>query len=216
MILSLLAQAVPRLTSPLPREAKAVSRVLSTSAQLSSDVAMASEEMAPEEVDELILRIAQERDLGALKKIHHHFMPKLMAYMLRTLDDQVSAKEASTEAMTRIWKEASVFRRSGKDGLAWIFTIARDVRLEATGRRKRPHYASGDEVVRAGSNFEIVQCDRSAADHRKAVKSYREDEAEILRMSYCEDMSISNIAATLNMSLETVRSRVRVACKKLL
>ncbi|KAE8236936.1 hypothetical protein A4X03_0g9273 [Tilletia caries] len=101
---------------------------------------------------------------------------------------------------------------------SWIFTIARNQRIDAFRREKRPTFDPSDpafvpdDVPPADVEFE----GRQEADRlRRAMETLPPEQLELLKMSFYREASHSTIAAELGLPMGTVKSRIRLAFAKL-
>jgi RNA polymerase sigma-70 factor (ECF subfamily) len=163
-------------------------------------------------------RIAQTRDIDAFEELYRHFTPKVRAYMLKVTRDVAMAEELAQEALAAVWRKAGQFDPERGQASTWIFTIARNMRIDALRRGPRPDFDEGDPML---SPEAIEPADVSyqrfqEAEHvRAAISELKSDQLQVLRMSYFEDMTHSAIARALNIPIGTVKSRIRMACEKL-
>ncbi|MDW5315859.1 sigma-70 family RNA polymerase sigma factor [Rhizobium sp. PL01] len=170
------------------------------------------------EITRLLTAVAERGDVDAFEMLYNHFMPKIRAYMSKIGGKGISAEEMAQEAMLKVWKKAKLFDPERGQASTWIFTIARNVRIDALRRGPRPDFDPNDPA--------FVPDDTPAADTaldrfqeaerlRAAMASLRPDEVKALKLSFFEDMTHPDIAATLGIPIGTVKSRIRNACLKL-
>ena len=99
-----------------------------------------------------------------------------------------------------------------------IFTIARNLRIDAFRREKRPEFDPTDpafvpdDVAQADAGLDALQASEQL---HQAIAALPEEQAALLKLSFFEDQSHSAIATRLNLPLGTVKSRMRLAFDKL-
>jgi RNA polymerase sigma factor (sigma-70 family) len=136
--------------------------------------------------------------------------------MLKVRDRQV-AEELMQETMASVWSKAAQFDPERGQVSAWIFTIARNVRIDFY-RRRRPQFDVNDPVFVADAappadeEFEQKQ---DAKLLREAMATLPQEQIEVLRKAFFEDVSHSVIADELGLPIGTVKSRIRLAFAKL-
>lgn len=163
-------------------------------------------------------RVAQAHDRTAFAALFSHFAPRIKAYLMRSGSDPVSAEEFAQEAMMTVWRKADSFDPSQASVATWIFTIARNKRIDAFRRTNRPELDPEDPMLRPVA--ETQQDDRIAADQaseaiQKAMDTLPEEQVHMLKMAFFEDKAHSEIADETGLPLGTVKSRLRLAMGKL-
>lgn len=166
----------------------------------------------------LIQMVGTKRDVGAFETIFRHFAPRVRAYMARLSADAQTAEETMQETMIAVWNKAGQFDPSKGALSTWIFTIARNHRIDAFRREKRPEFDPNDpvfvpdEIVQADAK---IQAKQASQQLHEAMAKLPEEQIALLKLSYFEDHSHSAIATKLNIPLGTVKSRMRLAFEKL-
>ena len=110
-------------------------------------------ERNPEVLAVLIARVAQKRDRDAFRALFHHFALRLKAFFLRRGLEDGSADGLAQETMLRIWHRAAQFDPFRAAPSAWVFGIARNLRVDTLrfkrGRSPDLDDLSHDEARRA-------------------------------------------------------------------
>jgi RNA polymerase sigma-70 factor (ECF subfamily) len=168
--------------------------------------------------DGLVLAVARERDRAAFAALFRHFAPRVKAYLIRLGCDGARAEELMQDAMIMVWRRADSFDPARASAATWIFTIARNKRIDATRRERRPLLDPEDPALApapADTPEGSALRRREAEDVRRALLTLPADQAELVRLSYFEDKPHSAIAATTGVPLGTVKSRLRLALARL-
>lgn len=165
-----------------------------------------------------IARVAERQDRSAFAVLFRYFAPRIKAYMMRSGSDDTSAEEFAQEAMVMVWRKAGSFDPAQASAATWIFTIARNKRIDAFRRTNRPELDPNDPLLQPAA--EQMQDDRVAEDQtagalEQAMRDLPSEQAELLRLAFYEDMAHSEIAAETGLPLGTVKSRLRLAIGKL-
>ncbi|WP_210204703.1 sigma-70 family RNA polymerase sigma factor [Mycoplana dimorpha] len=167
---------------------------------------------------ELLCAVGSRRDIDAYEVLFRHFAPRVKAYMARMGGDSQLAEELMQETMIAVWNKADRFDPSKGAASTWIFTIARNLRIDAFRREKRPEFDPSDPAFvpddMAPADAELDAREASEQLH-EAIAALPEEQAALLKLSFFEDQSHSAIAARLNLPLGTVKSRMRLAFDKL-
>src|SRR3974377_1748732 len=85
----------------------------------------------------LISAIAMRQDRTAFAELFEYFAPRIKAFMLRSGGGEAKAEEGGEETMRTVWKKAALFDPASSGAAAWIFTIARNLRIDAHRRDQR-------------------------------------------------------------------------------
>ncbi len=172
----------------------------------------------PTKINALMSAVAERQDIDAYEVLYNHFVPKVRAYMSKIGSDRTFADEMAQEAMLTVWRKARLFDPGRGQASTWIYTIARNIRIDALRRGPRPTFDPNDPAFVPEDEVSAdVALDRQQdADRlRVAMASLKPDEVKTLRMSFFEDMTHPVIAETLGIPIGTVKSRIRNACLKL-
>ncbi len=163
-----------------------------------------------------ISAIAARRDRQAFALLFAHFAPRLKSFFLRSGADSGLAEELAQETLLAVWRKAALFDPERAQLSTWIFTIARNLRIDARRRDRDPQklaeFFSG--VPEPLPSDHLLSAERCAQVHA-AMKQLPADQAEALRLSFFEDRPHSEIAGLLGLPLGTVKSRVRLAMARL-
>ncbi|MFD1329053.1 sigma-70 family RNA polymerase sigma factor [Mycoplana ramosa] len=167
---------------------------------------------------ELLRAVGARRDIDAYETLFRHFAPRVKAYMARMGGDSQLAEELMQETMIAVWNKADRFDPSKGAASTWIFTIARNLRIDAFRRERRPDFDPDDPAFvpddMAPADAELDAREASEQLH-EAIAALPAEQAALLKLSFFEDQSHSAIAARLNLPLGTVKSRMRLAFDKL-
>jgi RNA polymerase sigma factor (sigma-70 family) len=168
----------------------------------------------------LIDRVASTADREAFRLLFDNFAPKIKGFMIKNGLDCETAEEIAQETLILVWRKASLFNPATNGAAAWIFTIARNVRIDIVRRSSRvgKTLQSGNVDLQDGvaESVEVSLLDREDAKRiTKALIALPEDQSIVLKMAFFEDRAHSEIADRLGIPLGTVKSRIRLAMKRL-
>ncbi len=167
---------------------------------------------------DLLQRVAEHSDADAFAELFETYAPRVKSYMMRQGADPNTAEELAQETLLTVWRKAGLY--SGEKGSAttWIFTIARNLRIDRL-RRETPWQELPEGRDEEPSNDippdeAVSQRERSARVH-EALQSLPKDQYEVVILSYLEGLSHSEIAERIGLPLGTVKSRMRLAYQKI-
>lgn len=176
---------------------------------------------APEDqpsMEELMLAVRSRRDVDAFEVIFKHFAPRVKAYMAKLSADTQTAEELMQETMIAVWNKADQFDVAKGALSTWIFTIARNQRIDAVRRARRPEFDPTDPAFvpdeEQPADLRIAER-QSASQLRAAMADLPKEQSTLLELAYFEESTHSAIAKKLNLPLGTVKSRLRLAFNKL-
>ena len=168
----------------------------------------------------LIAEVALRRDREAFRRLFEFFAPRIKGYLRRTGSSEAEAEEIAQDAMVALWRKADRFDPATSGAVAWIYTIARNLRIDAVRRGRRTERMLQD--VEAEYRPEPVESTETAFGRSQeaervelALQRLPAQQSEIIRLSFLEERPHSEIAGLLGIPLGTVKSRVRLAMNRL-
>lgn len=165
-----------------------------------------------------IQAIAADRDIEAFNLLFQAFAPRVKAYGLRLGASPEVAEDLVQEVMVAVWRKAHTFDRAKAAASTWIFTIARNKRIDGIRREKRPELDPNDPWFQpepeatADRHIEHNRLKQWMDEHIRGLPNVQSD---ILRRAFFDDQTHSAIAEELGVPIGTVKSRIRLALKKL-
>lgn len=165
----------------------------------------------------LIQAVAVDRDRAAFSQLFEYFAPRLKAYLMRAGAPAAAAEDFAQNAMLTVWRKADLFDPSRAGAATWIFTIARNSRLDGLRREARqaalPDFELAPEAPERPD--ELLSGAEEAARLTTAMRELSPDEVTVLRLAFFKGDAHSEIARALDLPLGTVKSRIRKAMIKL-
>ncbi len=170
--------------------------------------------------NDLIEAVALRRDRSAFAELFHHFAPRLKAFGLRSGAGADAAEEMAQETMISVWRRAETFDRSRAAASTWIFTIARNKRIDLIRRTAKPILDAEDFLlINPGTVSEAADGAAIAMQSQEQIRellTYLPAEQKlVLEKAFFEDKTHNVIADELNLPLGTVKSRIRLALGRL-
>ena len=173
---------------------------------------------APPTPEDLMAAVAERRDREAFAELFELFGARVRSYLMRQGADRATAEDLMQDVMLTVWHRAPQFDRSKASFSTWVFTIARNRRIDKLRRARRPEIDPEDPVlVREPEDApdDVVETKQKSIRLHAAIKALPEEQEKLLRLVYFEDKSHSVIAEELEIPLGTVKSRLRLAMSKL-
>ncbi|HWC64195.1 MAG TPA: sigma factor, partial [Rhizomicrobium sp.] len=102
-----------------------------------------------DEYSRAILAVAGSRDRDSFRVLFHYFAPRVKGYLMRRGMSASQADELAQETMLMVWRKAGQFDPGRAAASTWIFTIARNLRIDQLrrGTRMPDDYYPGEEPV---------------------------------------------------------------------
>lgn len=165
----------------------------------------------------LLLAVAREGDRGAFAALFLHFAPRLKSTLQRAGIAAAAAEEMAQEAMLAVWRKAGQYDPARASAAAWIFAIARNLRIDALRRSRLalPPIDVSDEAAPVPLADAVIVAGERSKRLRAALDRLPPEQLALLQMTYFEERTQSEIEAALGVPLGTVKSRLRLAMGKL-
>ena len=167
---------------------------------------------------EAVLAIARHGDRAAFARLFEYFAPRVKAYLMRLGADDGAAEDLMQDVMLTVWRRAPTYDPALAGVSTWVFTIARNRRIDVLRRGRRPpldmleREIQPEAPIAADSAVAAQEWEKKIA---AAIATLPPEQSQMLRLAYFEDRSHSDIAAALNLPLGTVKSRLRLAIGRL-
>ena len=166
----------------------------------------------------LLVCVGRDRDKEAFARLFAHFAPRVKSFLLKIGTDINLAEEIAQEAMIMVWRRAETYNPHQSGASTWIFTIARNKRIDRLRRENRPVADVTDPAFAADApelgDF-VVMRKQEDEKIRHALKNLPEEQAKMIFSAYYEEKSHREIADESGIPLGTVKSRIRLALNRL-
>lgn len=174
--------------------------------------------MEREQQAELMAAVATAGDKAAFARLYEHFAPRLKAYLMRLGSPDDVAEDLMQESLVNAWRHARRFDPRQASVATWLYTIARNRRIDRLRREKRPAFDPDDPALVPDPvplPDQALDTADSESRLRAALQSLPQDQAHLLKLAFFSDLSHSDIAAREALPLGTVKSRIRLALARL-
>ncbi|WP_295799175.1 sigma-70 family RNA polymerase sigma factor [uncultured Microbulbifer sp.] len=192
--------------------------------QRTNGIKVQSEHNRDDDWSTLLLLVGSKRDRAAFERLFHHFAPLIKGFHYSRSHQAMSpeaADELVQEVMFRVWRKAPSFDARKASASTWIYTIMRNCRIDYLRRNSRHLTESDIEVddiwdeTPDSQPFAVLQQRRNERDIAEGLRNLPAEQSHVLEKAYMEGKSHSEISQELGLPLGTVKSRVRLALKKL-
>jgi len=166
----------------------------------------------------LIRALAEAADREAFATLFGYFAPRVKAWMMRSGASDMSAEELAQETMLAVWRKAALYDPARAGPATWIFTIARNLRIDALRKERHPDTLLPDPAEMAEEaprGDRILETNEREGRVARAMAILSPEQAEVIRMAFFQDKPHSEIERDLGIPLGTVKSRLRLAMARL-
>ena len=165
---------------------------------------------------EHLSQIQLHQDKKAFAELFSYFGPRVKAFLIKSGASPSMAEECTQEVMATLWHKAHLFDPSRASVATWIFTIARNKKIDALRKQRRPE----PEDLQWGPKSEpeasdILALQQDANQLTLAMTALPSQQRDLIKKAYFGELSHSEIAAETGLPLGTIKSRLRLALSKL-
>ncbi|WP_394340289.1 MULTISPECIES: sigma-70 family RNA polymerase sigma factor [Meridianimarinicoccus] len=161
-------------------------------------------------------RIRADRDETAFVTLFQYFAPRVKGFLMKSGASNTMAEECAQDVMATVWQKAHLFDPTRASVATWIFTIARNRKIDMLRRQRRPEpddlaWGPEDEPDQA----DILVLQQESERLAEALKALPEKQRVLVERAYFGDLSHGEIAAETGLPLGTIKSRIRLALERL-
>ncbi len=167
--------------------------------------------MDKKELEKLMAKITADRDEMAFSNLFDFMAPKINSYYLQNGLVADNAEELTQEVMSAIWSKSSQYDSSKSAVSTWIYTIARNKKVDFYRKNSAVGYNEEDirEFLYHDSNSDKI-AENEIKDQVKRINlELDSNQRKMIKMNFFENKSHKKIAEELEIPLGTVKSRIR-------
>lgn len=160
--------------------------------------------------------IRDRQDQAAFAELFRHFAPRVKAFLMKSGSTAEFAEECTQDVMATLWRKAHMFDGSKASVSTWIFTIARNRKIDLIRKDRRPEPEEITWGPESEPNAADVMSQQEDSDKLSvALAKLPEKQRKLIERAYFGDLSHSEIAAETGLPLGTIKSRIRLALDRL-
>ncbi len=162
----------------------------------------------------MAVRDHQDRDAFAL--LFRHFAPRIKGFLMKSGASPTLAEECAQDVMATLWQKAHLFDPARASVATWVFTIARNRRIDALRKARRPEPEDlpwGPEAEQ--DQHDALEMQQETDRLGAALAQLPQKQRDLIERAYYGDLSHSEIAAETGLPLGTIKSRIRLALERL-
>lgn len=163
-----------------------------------------------------VTSIAQHGDQKAFAEVFRHFAPRVKAFLIKSGADEGLAEECMQDVMATLWHKAHMYDPSRASVATWIFTIARNRKIDLLRRYARPEPEDlpwGPEET--PDQADVIALHQESTKLADAIRKLPPKQRDLIERAYFGDLTHSEIAAETGLPLGTIKSRIRLALERL-
>ena len=184
----------------------------------SKEVGLKVESVYRDEQSRWIVAVAESRDKKAFKRLFTYFAPRIKGFCQNNGSTSDRAEEVVQEAFVNIWRKTNLFDPKKASAGAWIFAIARNARIDLIRKENRPEADTTDPFFEQNepvSPLAVLETERKSKLLRGFVRDLPAEQQQVLKLAFFEEKPHSEVAEVLGIPLGTVKSRIRLAFKRI-
>ncbi|MFM2389458.1 MAG: hypothetical protein RLZZ437_1013 [Pseudomonadota bacterium] len=164
----------------------------------------------------LVMRVRDHQDRAAFAALFRHFAPRVKGFLMKSGASDTMAEECAQDVMATLWQKAHLFDPARASVGTWVFTIARNRRIDALRKSRRPEpedlpWGPESEPDQA----EALEMQQETTRLGEALAQLPEKQRKLIERAYYGDLSHSEIAEETGLPLGTIKSRIRLALERL-
>ncbi|MBE0413679.1 sigma-70 family RNA polymerase sigma factor [Yoonia sp.] len=163
-----------------------------------------------------VTAVRDNKDKAAFAELFAYFAPRVKSFLMKSGASPDLAEECTQEVMATLWNKAHLFDPTKASVSTWIFTIARNRKIDLLRKQKRPE----PEDLPWGPEAEPDQADALGLQQEteklgQALATLPAEQRKLIERAYFGELSHSEIAAETGLPLGTIKSRIRLALDRL-
>ncbi|MES0870809.1 sigma-70 family RNA polymerase sigma factor [Pseudovibrio sp. SCP19] len=171
------------------------------------------------ELSAMLQSLGKQRSRDVFRQLFEFFAPRLKTYFLKGGATAELSEELIQETFVIVWRKAELFDSRKASASTWIYTIARNLRIDRFRKERRYLYKDdqffANELVGEGSQLDDHHQSQLSEQVEKVLPLLPAEQSQIIKLAFYEDASHSKIAQHLELPLGTVKSRMRLALARL-
>lgn len=163
-----------------------------------------------------VYAVRDNQDRAAFAELFGYFAPRVKSFLMKSGASPDLAEECTQEVMATLWNKAHMFDPTKASVSTWIFTIARNRKIDILRKQRRPE----PEDLPWGPEAEPDQADAIGLQQEteqlgQALATLPEEQRKLIERAYFGELTHSQIAAETGLPLGTIKSRIRLALDRL-
>ena len=169
-----------------------------------------------------LLEHISNQDRDALATLYERFGRRVFSLAVRILSDSVSAEEVTQDVFMSVWRRGATYVSKKGKFTTWLFSITHNRTIDELRKRRRDLSRTNDDIddhlnLKSGdvSPADATVAQSEYAKIRAAMEDLPEEQKNVVELSYFKGLTQTEIAEKTGQPLGTVKTRMRLALKKL-
>ena len=163
-----------------------------------------------------VARIRDNQDQEAFARLFEHFAPRIKAFLIKGGATPSVAEDCAQDVMVTVWRKAHLFDPARASVATWVFTIARNRRIDILRKDKRPEPEDlGWGPQPEPDQEESLVLQQESTKLGQAIAALPEKQRQLVEQAYYKDLTHREIADITGLPLGTIKSRIRLALDRL-
>lgn len=165
---------------------------------------------------DLLVKVRDHQDKAAFAALFRHFAPRVKAFLMKSGAGAALAEECAQDVMATLWQKAHLFDPARAGVATWVYTIARNRRIDALRKARRAEPEELDWGPEPEPDqAEVMEIQEETERLGRALAALPAPQRTLIERAFYGDLSHSEIAAETGLPLGTIKSRIRLALEKL-
>ena len=160
--------------------------------------------------------VRDHKDKAAFGDLFSHFAPRVKSFLMKSGSPPEMAEECAQEVMVTVWNKAHLFDGSKASVSTWIFTIARNRRIDMIRKQRRPEPEDlpwGPQDAPSAADTLSLQQETELLG--QAIAELPIKQRQLIERAYFGELTHAEIASETGLPLGTIKSRIRLALDRL-
>lgn len=163
-----------------------------------------------------LVAIGRDRDEQAFADVYGYYAGRVKSFLMGKGMNEDTAEELTQEIMLTVWRRAESYDPAKAAASTWLFTIARNRRIDYLRGNSRIEVEIDDEMLEGDTPEVDVQENFVANEQasellRRALDRLPAEQRQVMHLSYFRGQSHGAISQWLDLPIGTVKSRIRLA-----
>lgn len=171
------------------------------------------------DIKEEVIRLAQEGDMGAFEEIYKVYFSLVSNVAYRVVGNVEDAQEVTQDVFMNIYKNIRSFRFEAALK-TWVYRITYNSAINHAKRqskhKKNVEYVEAVSAVESNNIHETIASGEMQQEISRMLAALNPDQRAVIVLRSIEGLSYEEIAQTINIPINTVRSRIKRAREALL
>ena len=168
----------------------------------------------PKDINRYFQQLQQNKSQRTFKKIFELSNVQLFGVIFRILKKPELSEDCLQEVYIKIWHNVDSYTEQKASVMTWMSRIAKNHAIDYVRKRKLPIQDDFELSVISDEQLDFLEAVEKQQSKQQLIHCLQQLKPEIMNvllMSYFRGMTYENIAKTLNISINTVKTWIRRA-----